>query len=84
LAGRPVRDFRRYKGRRRYSGWYWAATTAGLVAYESRLELARILLADFDPTVTGIVAQPFQLAGRDGGRVRHHVPDLLLRHASGT
>lgn len=83
LAGRPVRDFRWYKGRRFYSGWYWAATTGGLVAYESRLELARILLADFDPTVTGIAAQPFQLVGRDGDVLRRHVPDLLLRHASG-
>jgi hypothetical protein len=54
LGGRPVRAFRWYKGRQFYSGWYWAATTAGLVAYESRLELARILLADFDPTVTGL------------------------------
>lgn len=83
LAGRPVRDFRWYKGRRFYSGWYWAATTGGLVAYESRLELARILLADFDPTVTGIAAQPFQLVGRDGDVLRRHVPDLLLRHTSG-
>jgi hypothetical protein len=29
------------------------------VAYESRLELARIMLADFDPAVTGLAAQPF-------------------------
>ncbi len=83
LAGRPVRDFRWYKGRRFYSGWYWASTTMGLVPYESRLELARILLADFDPTVTGIAAQPFQILGSDGGVPRRHVPDLLLRHADG-
>jgi hypothetical protein len=48
------------------------------VAYESRLELARIMLADFDPAVTGLAAQPFQLTGPDGGRDRRHVPDLLL------
>jgi hypothetical protein len=36
------------------------------VAYESRLELARIMLADFDPAVTAIAAQPFRLAGPDG------------------
>jgi hypothetical protein len=29
------------------SGSYWAATTDGHVVYESRLELARLLLADF-------------------------------------
>ncbi|HCT80709.1 MAG TPA: hypothetical protein DGT23_29905 [Micromonosporaceae bacterium] len=83
FAGVPVRDFRWYKGRRFYSGWYWSSTTQGQVAYESRLELARILLADFDPGVTAIAAQPFLLSGLDGGRVRNHVPDLLLRHSSG-
>jgi len=31
------------------------------VVYESRLELARLLLADFDRAVVTIVAQPFQL-----------------------
>ena len=51
---------------------------SGHVAYESRLELARIMLADFDPAVAGLAAQPFQLAGPDGGRDRRHVPDLLL------
>jgi hypothetical protein len=52
IAGLPVREFRWYKGRRHYSGWYWCATGQRLVAYESRLELARIMLADFDPAVT--------------------------------
>lgn len=83
LAAGPVREFRWYKGRRFYSGWYWSATTGGLVAYESRLELARIMLADFDPEVVGIAAQPFQLTGRDGGVLRRHVPDLLLQRADG-
>lgn len=83
LNSAPVREFRWFKGRRFYSGWYWSATTSGLVAYESRLELARILLADFDPAVTAIAAQPFLLSALDGGRVRRHVPDLLLRHVSG-
>jgi hypothetical protein len=83
LAGGPVREFRWFRGRRFYSGWYWSATTGGLVAYESRLELARILLADFDPDVVGIAAQPFQLIGRDGAVLSRHVPDLLLQQADG-
>lgn len=83
LAGRPVREFRWYRGQRHYSGWYHAATVGGLVAYESRLELARILLADFDRNVVGLAAQPFQLTGPDGDRIRRHVPDLLLVHADG-
>ncbi|GLW19742.1 hypothetical protein Stsp01_64850 [Streptomyces sp. NBRC 13847] len=82
-GGLPVRDFRWYKGRRHYSGWYYAATVRRLVAYESLLELARILLADFDHGVVEIAAQPFHLSGRDGDRLRRHVPDLLLVHADG-
>ena len=83
IAGLPVREFRSYKGRRHYSGWYWCATGRRLVVYESRLELARIMLADFDPAVTAIAAQPFRLIGRDGSRVRRHVPDVLLAGADG-
>jgi hypothetical protein len=82
-GGLPVREFRWYKGRRHYSGWYWSATTRGLVAYESRLELARIVLADFDPAVVSIAAQPFQLVGPAGERTRRHVPDLLLVDRAG-
>jgi hypothetical protein len=77
-GGLPVREFRWYKGRRHYSGWYWSATVERLVAYESRLELARIMLADHDREVVAIAAQPFQVIGQCAGRVRRHVPDLLL------
>jgi hypothetical protein len=83
VDGLPVREFRSYKGRQHYSGWYWFAKLARLIVYESRLELARIMLADFDPGVTGLAAQPFLLAGPDGGRVRRHVPDLLLTGPGG-
>lgn len=84
LAGSlPVREFRWYKGQRHYSGWYWSSTMNGLVAYESRLELARIMLADFDPSVTAIAGQPFRLIGADGARIRRHVPDILLVTADG-
>jgi hypothetical protein len=84
VAGRPVREFRSYKGRRHYSGWYWSATTRTLLAYESRLELARIMLADFDPDVSGIATQPFQLAGREHGVLKRHVPDVLLQRRDGS
>lgn len=80
----PVREFRSYKGRKHYSGWYWSLTTGGMVAYESRLELARILLADFDPDVRGIAAQPFQMVEQTTSKPRRHVPDLLLLHADHT
>jgi len=47
------------------------------VIYESRLELANLLLADFGPTVHRIVAQPFSLRAEVCGQVRRHVPDYL-------
>jgi hypothetical protein len=83
VGGLPVREFRWYKGKLHYSGWYWSSSVSRLVVYESRLELARIMLADFDPGVAGLAAQPFLLTGEDGGRVRRHVPDLLLLAADG-
>jgi hypothetical protein len=70
LAGLPVREFRSYHGQRHYSGWYWSSTGQRMVAYESRLELARIMLTDFEPGVTAIAAQPVQPAGPDGPRMR--------------
>jgi integrase len=45
--------------------------------------MARIMLADFDPAVVGIAAQPMQLCAPDGGRLRRHVPDLLLVDRAG-
>jgi hypothetical protein len=83
INGLPVREFCWYEGRRHYSGWYWSSTMGRHIAYESRLELARIMLADFDPAVSGLAAQPFELTGRDGGAGRRHVPDLLLVTSDG-
>lgn len=74
----PWRTFRFYRGQRHYSGSFWSATESGLVLYESRLELARLLFADFDRSVHGIVAQPFLLEEEIDGRRRRHVPDYLL------
>ncbi|RZB19597.1 TnsA-like heteromeric transposase endonuclease subunit [Streptomyces sp. F001] len=74
----PWRQFRSVRGQRHYSGTYMSATTGGPVVYESRLELAQLLLADFDPAVRGIYGQPCCLVARIGGRVRRHVPDFLL------
>ncbi|WP_227462698.1 MULTISPECIES: TnsA-like heteromeric transposase endonuclease subunit [Nocardia] len=84
LTGLPVREFRAWRGRRHYSGWYWSATTGSHVVYESRLELARILLADRDPDVVAIAAQPFLMTESVDGRVHRHVPDLLLAHRDGS
>ncbi len=81
---KPWREVRSVHGMTHHSGKYSSVTTGGHVVYESRLELARLLLADFDPAVQGIFAQPCRLAARVGDRVRHHVPDFLLVMRSGT
>ncbi|WTF99971.1 hypothetical protein OHA04_12565 [Streptomyces sp. NBC_01590] len=74
----PWRRVRSVHGMAHYSGDYASSTTGGQVVYESRLELARLLLADFDPVVCGIFAQPCRMVARIDGKVRSHVPDLLL------
>jgi hypothetical protein len=75
LSAVPWRATRSHRGQDHLTGWYWSATTGGHVVYESRLELARLLLADFDPDVVGIAAQPFLVRDAE----RRHVPDFLLR-----
>jgi len=82
-AGRPWRMFRWRQGQAHYSGWYWCATSGAHVIYESRLELARLLLADFDPRVVAVAAQPFLVTSDAGRRRRRHVPDFLLIDADG-
>lgn len=77
-SAQPWRTFRWYKGQKHYSGTYWSATMRDHVIYESRLELSRLLFADFDRSVRGIVAQPFLLKTVLEGRVRKHIPDYLL------
>jgi hypothetical protein len=74
----PWRTFRWYYGQQHYSGSYWASTMSAHVVYESRLELARLLMADFDASVNHIVAQPFMMQMPIGGKMRRHVPDYLL------
>ncbi|MFD8115693.1 TnsA-like heteromeric transposase endonuclease subunit [Streptomyces microflavus] len=80
----PWRRVRAVHGMAHFSGDYASATTGGHIVYESRLELARLLLADFDPCVVGIYAQPLRMVARVDGKIRSHVPDFLLVTDSGT
>ena len=82
-AAVPWRTFRWSKGQKHYSGTYWSATQRDHVIYESRLELARLLFADFDTAVLGIIAQPFLLTVTLDGMARRHVPDFLLLTTTG-
>lgn len=79
----PWRRFRAYRNQLHYTGSYWASTTRAHVGFESRLELANLVLVDFDPTVEWILSQPFQMEGVDAGVRRRHVPDFLLRLSGG-
>ncbi|MFJ8150570.1 TnsA-like heteromeric transposase endonuclease subunit [Streptomyces sp. NPDC096048] len=74
----PWRTFRWRYGQKHYSGTYWSSTMSGHVVYESRLELTRLLYADFDQDVTAVFAQPFLLSTTVEGRQRRHVPDYLV------
>ncbi len=84
VAAVPWRKARSARGQAHYPGYFWSATTGGHVIYESRLELTRLLLANFDRDVTAIAAQPFLLQARVAGTARRHVPDFLLAHADGS
>jgi hypothetical protein len=79
----PWRTFRWHKGQLQYSGAYWSATEGSHVIYESRLEQARLLFADFDTSVKRIIAQPFLLSAQVEATVRRHVPDFLLLSDTG-
>ena len=83
LAAGPWRVFRWHRGQKHYSGSFWSATEGSLVIYESRLELARLLFADFDRSVSRIVAQPFLMTAQVEGAGRRHIPDFLLMTDSG-
>jgi hypothetical protein len=58
IEGVPWRATRSVRGQAHFPGFFWSATMSGHVIYESRLELARLLLADFDRGVAAIAAQP--------------------------
>lgn len=72
------RTFRWCKGQKHYSGTYWSATAGDHVIYESRLELGRLLFADFHPGVRHIVARPFLIKAEVQGELRRHIPDYPL------
>ena len=56
---------------------YWSSTLSDHVIYESRLELANLMLADFDVGVKHIAAQPFMLTATVNGRICRHILDYL-------
>lgn len=58
-------------------------STRSAVSPPPQRSSSSISLADFDPDVRGIFAQPCRLVAQTGDRVRRHVPDFLLLLRSG-
>ena len=84
MAGLPVREFRSYKGRQHYSGWYWSATlSSGWWSMRAGWSWPGSCWRTSTRRSPAIAAQPFLLTGPDGSRIRRHVPDLLLAGADG-
>lgn len=79
----PLRPFSSRKGRRTAPGWWWSATTGGLVHYGSGAMRLHLMLLDRDPRVQGLASRPLELRWRVPGAVRTHAPQLMLRLADG-
>jgi hypothetical protein len=72
----PARVFRWSRGQRHFPGWWWLATTARHVGYESWLERDHVMLLDSDPAVTAVSSGPVQTPPP----ARHQAP----RHEKGS
>jgi hypothetical protein len=81
----PVRAFPVRKGRRIAPGWWWSATTGGMVHYGFGAMRTQVMLLDRDVSVVAIACSPVRLGwvGR-GGRQLSHVPHLLARLQDGS
>ncbi len=84
--GGPVRGFGSFKGQRNFTGWYWAATGAVHVGFESWLERDHLIRLDFDTRVVAVASQPFRLSWRREGQRRRiaHTPDYFVRRWDGS
>lgn len=80
-AACPWRTVRHAHGHAHHPGWAWSERAGRHVMFESRLERARLVEAEFDPSVRNIKEQPFLFMIRtESGRLRRHIPDFLLLH----
>jgi hypothetical protein len=66
----PWRTFRWHRGQKHYSGTCWSSTLGSHVIYGSRLELARLLFADFDISVRHIVVASTKVVYESGRELR--------------
>ena len=78
VLGHPTRDYSRRKTQQHKPVAIWTHTTQGHVHCESRLEREFVLLADFDPRVMHISAQPFTALWPNGSPLKKHTPDFAV------
>lgn len=71
------RKFGRRRGQKNLSGAYWASTTGTLVGFESRLELAVLVMLDYEHQVSRLWSQPCRVVGNDANGRREGTPDYL-------
>ena len=70
-----------WKHKRNYEGYYWAATTASHVWFESLYERAALMRLDRDGRVAGLASQPMWIHWPQGhGK---HAPDFFVRYHDG-
>jgi hypothetical protein len=80
-----VRRPPKYKGQRNFPGFYYAASNARLLGYESWLERRHLTLLDQRADTAALSTQPFWLHwSDDNGKRRSHAPDVFVRHTDGT
>lgn len=78
------RKFGRRRGQKNFSGAYWASTSGSLVGFESRLELAVLMMLDYEPQVTRLWSQPCRIVENDAGGRKEGTPDYLAVLADGS
>lgn len=78
LEAMPVRTPNFFPNQKNMPGKAYCSTNGDFVEYESLLERDCILIKDFDPRVTQILEQPFELEFSTGSGSTTHTPDLLV------
>ena len=78
-SAEPWRQVRHYHGQLHFPGWFWSERIGRRLMYESRLELARLLVADADPHLLDVREQVFFLTlNFSDGSVIRHIPDFFI------
>jgi hypothetical protein len=78
VGSHPVRDYSRHRGQKNKPIAFFSRTTGDLINCESRLERSFALVADFNPDVVHIAAQPCAIQFPVGDELRVHTMDFVV------